>query len=124
MLSERLVAIKAFKQAREKELKLKNRYDPAFSIWPRGPQVTSQPTANRQSSPFSTSKPSIRPPPKVPYTFAKRPAAGLSSMVSGQQHITPLRDPHLKLPPDEATQNEEEGTHENEGSEFDEFASF
>ena len=124
MLSERLVAIKAFKQAREKELKLKNRYDPAFSIWPRGPQVASQPTANRQSSPFSTSKPSIRPPPKVPYTFAKRPAAGLNSMVSEQQHMTPLRDFHLKLPPDEATQNEEEGTHENEGSEFDEFASF
>ena len=30
MLQERLVAIKAFKQAREKELKQKNRYDPIF----------------------------------------------------------------------------------------------
>ena len=124
MLTERLVAIKAFKQAREKELKLKNRYDPAFSIWPRGPQVASQPTANRQSSPFFTGKPSIRPPPKAPYTFAKRPAAGLNSIVSGQQQMTPLRDPHSKLAPDEAVHDEEEGTQENEGSELDEFASF
>ena len=38
--------------------------------------------------------------------------------------MTPLRDPHSKLAPDEAVHDEEEGTQENEGSELDEFASF
>ena len=62
MLQERLVGIKAFKQAREKELKQKNRNDPIFSVWPRGSQVTSSTTASRQVFPSTGLKPSAHPP--------------------------------------------------------------
>lgn len=124
MLTERLVAIKAFKQAREKELKQKNRYDPTFSVWPRGPQVSSSTTVNRQGFPSTGSKPSVRPPPKPPYTFAKKPGTGLNLITPEQQQSSPLRDSQQKPASDEVNQGELGEGQENETSELDEFSSF
>lgn len=122
LLSERLVAIKAFKQAREKELKQKNRYDAAFSIWPRVSQAGSSTTANRQATPSSGLKPTVRPPPRPPLILGRKPATGLNAISQGQQQLTPPRDSQQRLASDDANQSDAEETQENERSEFDEFA--